>query len=92
MSGFDMKQFAQERDEALRSLDKEKIIAYCKKYNMNIPQDEKVLFAGVHKARLGIKNITLEEQMESAIWLLGNGFRLPTYTSPEIVERVIEEW
>lgn len=84
MSKFDMKQFVRERDEALRSLDKEKIIAYCKKYNMNIPQDEKLLFAGVHKARLGIKNITLEEQMESAIWLLENGFRLPEYTSQRV--------
>lgn len=90
MNGFNMKQFVQDRDDALRSLDKEKIIAYCKKYNANIPQDEKVLFAGVHKARLGITNITVDEQVESAIWLLENGFKLPEYTSQEVIDRVLE--
>ena len=55
MSGFDIKQFVRERDEALRSLDKEKIIAYCKKYNVNIPHDEKVLFAVFIKRDLALK-------------------------------------
>ena len=45
-----MEDFIKERNEALLSLDKEKILAYGKKYNVKFPENEKIFWAGVHKA------------------------------------------
>lgn len=39
-----IKQYVKERDEALLSLDKEKIIAFYKKYN--IPYEKKIKYFG----------------------------------------------
>ena len=36
-----MEDFIKERNEALLSLDKEKILAYGKKYNVKFPENEK---------------------------------------------------
>ena len=74
-----MDKFIQERNEALLSLNKEKILAYGKKYNVKFPEDEKIFWAGVHKAICSLyfvnKNkITLEQYTKSANWLKDNGF------------------
>ena len=74
-----MNNFIKERNEALLSLDKKKIIAYMKKYGISIPQNEKIFWAGVHKAICSLyfvnKNkITLEQYTKSANWLKDNGF------------------
>ena len=45
-----MEDFIKERNEALLSLDREKILAYGKKYNVKFPEDEKIFWVGVHKA------------------------------------------
>lgn len=39
-----MNDFIKERNEALLSLDKNKIIAYMNKYNIIIPKDEKIFW------------------------------------------------
>lgn len=76
-----MSNFIKERNAALLSLDKEKILAYGKKYNIKFPEDEKIFWAGVHKAICSLyfvetNNITLEQYTKSADWLKENGFNL----------------
>jgi hypothetical protein len=77
-----MKDFVKERNEALLSLDKNKINAFMKKYNPNykVPKEEKVYWAGVHKAICNLflvpeNNISLEQFEKSYQWLQKNGFK-----------------
>ncbi len=73
---IDIKKFAQERDEALLSLDEQKIRAYMRKYGVSFnPEDEIVWWAGVHKAILGILSATPEQRGRSEKWLVEHGFR-----------------
>ena len=74
-----MNDFIKERNEALLSLDKEKILAYGKKYNVKFPEDEKIFWAGVHKAicslySIPVNKITKEQYEKSKNWLKENGF------------------
>lgn len=74
-----MDNFIEERNSALLSLDKDKIIAFDKKYGIKIPEDEQVFWAGVHKAICNLylvedNKITIEQYMRSAEWLKENGF------------------
>lgn len=50
-------QFVRERNEALLSLDRDKIVAYCNKYGIMIPASEEVFWLGVHKAIRNIPSI-----------------------------------
>ena len=48
-----MSNFVKDRDEALLSLDKDKIFAYLKKYGIfEYPVNEEVFWAGMHKAHI----------------------------------------
>ena len=68
--------FVRDRDAALLSLDREKILAYFRKYHVRIPQNEKVLWASIHKARLSILcGIPESEKEKSRQWLRENGFK-----------------
>lgn len=69
------KKFIRDRDKALLSLDKEKIIAYCKKYGIPIPEKEIVFWAGVHKGIVSMKSSTAEQKCNSAMWLVEHGFK-----------------
>lgn len=74
-----MEDFIKERNEALLSLDKEKILAYGKKYNVKFPEDEKIFWAGVHKAicslyLIPVNKITKSQYEKSKEWLKENGF------------------
>ena len=76
-----MNDFVKERNEALLSLDKEKIDTYLKKCNPKciIPKDDKVYWAGIHKAICNLflvpdNNISLEKFDKSYNWLIENGF------------------
>lgn len=76
-----MNNFIKERNEALLSLNKKKIVAYMKKYGITIPSNEKVFWAGVHKAICSLyfveeNKITLEQYTKSANWLKENGFEI----------------
>lgn len=76
-----MNNFIKERNEALLSLDENKIIAYMNKYNIKIPKDEKIFWASVHKSICSlyfveVNQITLEQYTRSADWLKENGFEL----------------
>ena len=69
-----IKKWVKDRDEAMLSLDKDKIVAFCKKNNVPIPENETVFWAGVHKAILHINSATFEQKQNSFEWLIEHGF------------------
>ena len=74
-----MNNFIRERNEALLSLNKQKIVNYMKKYGIAILENEKIFWAGVHKSICSLysvkeNEITLEQYTNSANWLRENGF------------------
>lgn len=78
---FDIEEFLRERDEILLSLDgdyidTEKLDAYCRKYDMPIPLNNKVVLAGLHKARFHWTKCPADKREDSKRWLKKNGFKL----------------
>ncbi len=69
-----MKKFIEERDNAILSLDRDKIIAYSNKYKIKMPKEDLVFWCGVHKAVLGIKSATPEQKENSMKWLKEHNF------------------
>lgn len=74
----DLAQFQKERDEALFSLDKKKILAYCRKYQVSLPKSELAFWAAIHKCICNVSSATAEQKENSTQWLISHGF------SPEI--------
>lgn len=75
---MDLTNYIQDRDEAFASMDKDKIIALCKKYNMDIPEDEEVFWKGVHKVVCNLfllenSPISIEQYNKSYDWLIEHG-------------------
>lgn len=70
-----MDKFVKERDDALLSLDKKKILAYSRKYGVQFSKNEKVFWAGVHKAITAMTSATEEQKQRSRDWLVANGFK-----------------
>lgn len=70
-------QWLKERDEAILSLDKDKIDAYIKKYNLgdDSPEDDLIYWAGVHKSVLAIRSANEEQKEISRKWLNEHGFK-----------------
>ena len=68
------KKLIKERDEALLSLDKDKIIKTFKKYGVCIPKDERIFWAGIHKARIEVLSFPEDVKNVSIKWLIENGF------------------
>lgn len=71
--------FIKDRNEAFTSMDKDKIVAYCKKYEISIPEDETEFWAGVHKAVCNLflledSPISIEQYNKSYEWLILNGY------------------
>lgn len=62
--------FIKDRDE---SLDKEKILAYCRKYCIAMPKNELAFWAGVHKSIMHINSATDEQKQRSCEWLTNHG-------------------
>ena len=76
---MDIKEFINDRYEAMLSLNKDKIIEYCNKYNIPVPLDEDVFWAGVHKSICNLyfsKNtkVSLEQYTKSYDWLQKHGY------------------
>lgn len=81
------KEFIKNRDEALASGDIEKVRAYCEKYNIEMPEDEEVFKAGMHKSicdmyLMSNSKISLEQYEKSYNWLMANGYT-PSITGGE---------
>lgn len=66
--------FEKERNEALLSLNKAKIIRFMKKWSVPIPQNDLVLWVGVHKVIVNLREATEEQKAKSFAWLRENGF------------------
>lgn len=65
----------QERNEALFSLDKNKIMAYLRKYNLPTEASSDVVFwAGIYKAICNIRNAPEPIVEEARAWLNERGF------------------
>lgn len=82
-----MDEFIKDRDEALASGDPDKMKAYCKKYGIDIPEDENVFLAGMHKAICNMylipdTKISLDQYERSYNWLIANGYT-PSITGGE---------
>lgn len=71
---MDLNQFRKDRDEALFSLDEQKILAYCWKYGAPIHPNALVFWASIHKARVALRSIPEAEKELSRRWLLEHGF------------------
>lgn len=71
----EMKQMVTERDEALLSLDMEKIKAYGTKYGARFSDDHDTFWTSVHMARSAAKTLPMEARKISKRWLLARGFR-----------------
>ena len=73
---MNMQKFIKERDEALLSLNKEKIMSYMKKYNIDAtPTNDSVFWSGIHKAIISLRSATKEQKNKSLKWLKENGFK-----------------
>lgn len=59
--------FVKERNEALFSLDEEKIKSYAKKYQVVLPDNELIFWAAIHKAIIAIESAPMELKEKSAI-------------------------
>ena len=82
-----MEDIIKERNEAFSSMDEEKIRAYCKKCKIEIPEDDTVFWAGVHKTVCDLfiyedDVISLDQFNESFNWLIKRGFT-PSITGGE---------
>lgn len=71
---MDFKQFVKDRDEALLSLDVEKLKAYAAKYNAKLAEPGSDLFwASIHKARTAANGIPEDAKQLSRDWLKERG-------------------
>lgn len=82
-----MDDFIKDRNEAFVSMDKEKILAYCKKYDITMPEDEDIFWAGVHKIVCNLfliedSPIPIEQYNKSYDWLKEHGYS-PSITGGE---------
>ena len=65
-----------DRNEALLSLDENTIKAYCKKWEVPLPDNEQEFWEGVHVARIQVKNFPEKVKRESYAWLQKNKSRI----------------
>ena len=66
---MDTTQFVAERNAALLSLDRARIVAYMVKYGNAVPRDQELFWLGVHKARTAIPTLPMAARIESKRWL-----------------------
>lgn len=79
MDEREIQELVRERDEALLSLDLQKLLSYCRKYHVHIPDNIEAFWGGVHKARLICESIPEPEKQQSREWLTAHGFTLEPY-------------
>lgn len=71
---MEIAEYVKKRDEALLSLDKEKLVELFKDAGVETPNDEQTFWAGVHLARLQVTAFSDLVKAESLGWLHANGF------------------
>lgn len=70
---IDLQDFILERNEALLSMNEEKIKAYMMKWSGKVPTDRGVFWLAVHKARVMCKGLEMVERAASLRWLAHHG-------------------
>ncbi len=75
----EMKVYAKERNEALLSLDREKILAFGEKWGVALPDDELIFWATVHKCIYHTASAIDEQRANSEAWLKLYGFTTDIY-------------
>lgn len=71
-------EMVKERDAALLSLDKERILAFYRKYNGEVPatlQNDSMFWISTHKAITADLNLPIEFRRKSKAWLAERGYR-----------------
>lgn len=71
---MDKIKFIKDRDAALFSMDKEKILAFCREYGVSMPSNDLVFWAGIHKAICTLATSSQAQKKISKKWLLDHGF------------------
>lgn len=66
----------EERNEALLSLDLNRIKVYCIKFGLFIPENDHIFLESVHKAILQVRDASMEQKEKSRRWLRENGVSL----------------
>ena len=89
VGNIEIKQFTKERDEALLSMDKDRILAHMRKWGVPVPR-EGIFWLAVHKARTGATSLPMFERAASKRWLIVHGMHslddgdvLPPVEGPE---------
>lgn len=82
-----LEEFIKDRDEALASGDIERVKEYCRKYKIEIPEDETTFKASMHKSICDMyltpnSKISLDQYEKSYNWLMANGYT-PSITGGE---------
>ena len=71
-------EFVADRNEALLSMDKSKIIDFSVKWNVGlhfVASNDDLFWHSVHVARTGIENFPADEKLKSEEWLYERGFK-----------------
>lgn len=76
MGNKEAKQYAKERNRAFLSLDEGKIRAFCRKWNVPMPENKTAFWCGVHKVICHTTAATPEQRLNSMSWLLEHGFSI----------------
>ena len=71
--------FLQDRNEALLSLNRAKILSYFDKYGVECPDNEEVMWISIHKCRLALEYFPEEAKEVSRKWLLERGYKTTVY-------------
>lgn len=74
MSTSELEAFMRDRDEALLSLDRDKLEAYFRKYDVPMPADDLMFWTAIHKARTAVTSLPADERKKSREWLAQHGF------------------
>lgn len=72
----EIKQFNRERNEAMLSMDEQKIRAMVRKWNdTEMPSHMETFWGAVHKAITGCLQLPIERRRESKAWLDARGWK-----------------
>ena len=66
--------FLRERNDAILSMDEEKIRDFSRKYGIPEPQEDTIFWAGIHKSILALNAASEEQKAASKAWLDRHGF------------------
>ena len=74
MNDRQVKMFVKDRDDALMSLNKKKILKFQRKWGINFQcTSDRVFWMGVHSARVECLSLPFAERQRSVIWLEAKG-------------------